>query len=135
MLVTFALGTAVGDWTLEPTGWGPGASILLPATLILLVLGAWRGGAGPVLSFWLAYILTRPLGANIGDFLSADRSEVGLALGTMWTSVVFLGAILVVVLYLQVTGTDRTEVRAGLVEPVTKPDPDHRGSGAERSTR
>ena len=69
MLVTFALGTAVGDWTLELTGWSPGKSVLLPLGLILAVLVAWKLGAGPVLSFWLAYILTRPLGANIGDYL------------------------------------------------------------------
>ena len=111
VLVTFALGTAVGDWTLELTGWSPGTSILLPAGLILTVLVAWKAGMGPVLSFWLAYILTRPLGANIGDFLSADKSEGGLALGTLWTSVLFLGAILATVVYLQITGTDRTERR------------------------
>ena len=76
VLVTFALGTAVGDWTLELTGWSPGTSILLPAGLILAVLVAWRVGMGPVLSFWLAYILTRPLGANIGDFLEIGRAHV-----------------------------------------------------------
>jgi uncharacterized membrane-anchored protein len=109
VLVTFALGTAVGDWTLELTGWSPGVSILLPAGLILAVLVAWRLGMGPVLSFWLAYILTRPLGANIGDYLSADRSEGGLGLGTLITSVIFLGTILVTVIYLSVTRVDRTE--------------------------
>src|SRR5690349_8846710 len=71
VLVTFALGTALGDWTLELTGWSPGAAVLLPLSLILAVLVAWRLGANAVLSFWLAYILTRPLGANIGDYLGA----------------------------------------------------------------
>ena len=111
VLVTFALGTATGDWTLELTGWSPGVSILLPLGLITAVFAAWRLGAGGVLSFWLAYILTRPLGANIGDFLASDKSEGGLGLGTMWTSVLFLGTILAVVVYLSVTGTDRTERR------------------------
>ncbi len=110
VLVTFALGTAVGDWTLELTGWSPGTSILLPLTLIALVLLGWRAGVGPVLSFWMAYILTRPLGANIGDFLASDRSEGGLGLGTLGTSVLFLGTILAVVIYLTVTQKDRTEV-------------------------
>src|SRR4051794_40329993 len=68
VLVTFALGTAVGDWTVELTGWSPGKSVLLPLGLILAVLVAWRLGAGPVLCFWVAYILARPLGANIGDY-------------------------------------------------------------------
>ena len=109
VLVTFALGTAVGDWTLELTGWSPGASILLPAGLIVAVLIAWRLGMGPVLSFWLAYILTRPLGANIGDFLASSRGDGGLGLGTLVTSVVFLATILATVVYLSVTSVDRSE--------------------------
>jgi len=109
VLVTFALGTAAGDWTLELTGWSPGQSVLLPLGLILAVLAAWKLGMGPVLSFWLAYILTRPLGANIGDYLASPRSEGGLGLGTLGTSVLFLGTILVVVIYLTITDKDRTE--------------------------
>jgi uncharacterized membrane-anchored protein len=109
VLVTFALGTATGDWTLDLTGWSAGASVLLPLSLILAVLVAWRVGAGPVLSFWLAYILTRPLGANIGDYLASSRADDGLGLGTFGTSLLFLGTILVVVIYLTVTDKDRTE--------------------------
>jgi uncharacterized membrane-anchored protein len=110
VLVTFALGTAVGDWTIELTGWSPGQSVLLPLALILTILVTWKlGFTGPVLSFWIAYILTRPLGANIGDFLASDKSEGGLALGTLGTSVAFLGAILATVIYLTATGRDRTE--------------------------
>ena len=71
---------------------------------------------GPVLSFWLAYILTRPLGANIGDFLSAPRDEGGLGLGTLWTSLLFLGAITATVVYLTITKVDRTEERPRLIE-------------------
>jgi uncharacterized membrane-anchored protein len=110
VLVTFALGTAAGDWTLELTGWGPGPSVLLPAGLIAAVLVAWRFGAGPVLSFWLAYILTRPLGANIGDFLASPRGDGGLGLGTLGTSVIFLGTIFIVVVYLSITHRDQTEL-------------------------
>src|SRR3954451_6123587 len=110
VLVTFALGTAAGDWTLELTGWSPGRSVLLPAGLIAAVFVAWRLGAGPVLSFWLAYILTRPLGANIGDFLGSSRDDGGLGLGTLGTSVLFLGTILAVVVYLTKTRKDQTEL-------------------------
>ncbi|MFL6060824.1 MAG: hypothetical protein ACJ72E_06315 [Marmoricola sp.] len=117
VLVTFALGTAAGDWTLDLTGWSPGTSILLPLGLILTVLLAWRAGAGPVLSFWLAYILTRPLGANIGDFLGLSKGEGGLGLGTLGTSVLFLGTIAATVVYLTISRADRTElVRADVVE-------------------
>jgi uncharacterized membrane-anchored protein len=110
VLVSFALGTAAGDWTLDLTGWGPGPSVLLPLGLIAAVFVAWRLGAGPVLSFWLAYILTRPLGANIGDFLASDRSEGGAGLGTAGTTVLFLATIFVVVVYLTVTRKDATEL-------------------------
>lgn len=110
VLVTFALGTATGDWTLELTGWGPGTSVLLPAALIAAVVVARKLGAGPVLTFWLAYILTRPLGANIGDFLGSPREEGGLGLGTFGTSALFLATILAVVIYLTKTRKDQTEL-------------------------
>jgi uncharacterized membrane-anchored protein len=110
VLVTFALGTAAGDWTLELTGWSPGAAVLLPAALIALVCAAWRLGAGPVLCFWLAYILTRPLGANLGDYFGFSKADGGLGLGTFGTTALFLTTILVVVVYLTKTRQDQTEV-------------------------
>jgi uncharacterized membrane-anchored protein len=116
VLVTFALGTAVGDWTLELTGWSPGVSILLPAGLIAAVFVAWKLGAGPVLCFWMAYILTRPLGANIGDFLASPKADGGLGLGTLVTSLIFLAAILATVIYLTKTRVDRTEEEDRLIE-------------------
>ncbi|MFD7341357.1 hypothetical protein ACFV98_36075 [Streptomyces violascens] len=117
VLVTFALGTATGDWTLELTGWSPGVSVLLPLGLIAAISLLWRFGANPVLSFWLAYILTRPLGANIGDWLASPKvaqnpgDPTGLALGTFTTSLIFLGLILATVVYLTVTRADVTETR------------------------
>lgn len=116
VLVTFALGTALGDWTLELTGWGPGLSILLPASLLAIVTLLWRFGLNPVLAFWVAYILTRPLGANIGDFLGLPPDQGGLGLGTMWTSVIFLGAILAIVAYLTVSKVDQ-EPEGEALEP------------------
>ncbi|WP_328638329.1 hypothetical protein [Streptomyces canus] len=114
VLVTFALGTATGDWTLELTGWSPGASVLLPLGLIAAITLLWKFGANPVLSFWLAYILTRPLGANIGDWLASPKvaqpgEPTGIALGTFTTSLIFLGLILATVVYLTVTRSDVTE--------------------------
>lgn len=106
VLVTFALGTAVGDWTIALTGWGPGTSVLLPATLILLIVLGWRLGANAVLSFWLAYILTRPLGANLGDWLASPSDQHGLGLGYAATSVIFLVTIVAAVGYLSVSGVD-----------------------------
>jgi uncharacterized membrane-anchored protein len=119
VLVTFALGTASGDWILELTGWGPGTSVLLPAGLIVAIVIGWRLGANPVLSFWLAYILTRPLGANLGDWLGFPKDQQGLGLGTALTSVIFLTAILATVLYLTRTRADVIEEHEKADEPVT----------------
>jgi uncharacterized membrane-anchored protein len=106
VLVTFALGTAIGDWTLKLTGWGPGVSVLLPAGLIVSIVVGWRLGANAVLSFWLAYILTRPLGANLGDWFASTSADGGLDLGYGITSVIFLAAIVGAVLYLTASRTD-----------------------------
>ena len=83
--------------------------MLVPTALIALVFAAWRLGAGPVLSFWVAYILTRPLGANIGDFLGLAKAEGGVGLGTAVTSYVFLAIIVAIVSYLSVTKVDVTK--------------------------
>ncbi|HUS22524.1 MAG TPA: hypothetical protein VMZ66_11005 [Aeromicrobium sp.] len=115
VLVTFALGTATGDWTLELTNWPPAQSVFLPLVLIASIAVLWKLGANPVLSFWLAYILTRPLGANIGDWLASPKvatnpaEPVGLGLGTFMTSLIFLGAILATVIYLTVSRSDVLE--------------------------
>ena len=117
ILVTFALGTAAGDWTLELTGWSPGHSVLLPAALIAIVIIGWRLGAGSVLSFWLAYILTRPLGANMGDWFALPKNQGGLNVGTFGTSLIFLGAIAATVVYLAKTKADVTEHRGPTTAP------------------
>lgn len=128
VLVTFALGTATGDWTLELTGWSPGVSVLLPLGLIAAITLLWRFGANPMLSFWLAYILTRPLGANIGDWLASPKvaqpgEPTGLALGTFSTSLIFLGLILATVIYLTVTRPDVTETYEATHTPQLSANP------------
>jgi uncharacterized membrane-anchored protein len=62
--------------------------------------------ANAVAAFWIAYILTRPLGASIGDYLSQTPDAGGLGLGTTVTSLIFLGAILALVVYLTLTKRD-----------------------------
>jgi len=121
VLVTFALGTALGDWTLELTGWGPGISILLPLALIAIVTALWRFGMNPVLAFWIAYILTRPLGANIGDWLGLTPEEGGLGLGTFVTSLIFLAAILATVVYLSISKADVVEKSVDTTTPDVPP--------------
>jgi uncharacterized membrane-anchored protein len=101
ILFTFALGTAAGDLAAEGLNLGYATSAVLFALLIAIVAGARRAfKLNAVLAFWLAYILTRPLGASIGDYLSQDSDAGGLGLGTIVTSALFLLAILGTVIYL-----------------------------------
>ncbi|KUJ66009.1 hypothetical protein ACZ90_40775 [Streptomyces albus subsp. albus] len=107
ILFTFALGTAAGDLAAERLELGYRVSVLLFAALIALVAFAHYGfKVNAVLTFWVAYILTRPLGASLGDYLSQAREDGGLALGTVGTSALFLAAILVLVVYLTVSRRD-----------------------------
>jgi uncharacterized membrane-anchored protein len=110
ILFTFALGTAAGDLVAEQYSLGYGPSIALWGGIIALITLAhyvWRLNA--VLAFWLAYILTRPLGASIGDFMSQHSKKYGgLGLGTTGTSYIFLGCILALVVFLTITKRDQT---------------------------
>jgi len=113
ILLTFALGTAAGDLVGERLGLGYWLTALLVALLIAAVAASHLVfGANAVLTFWIAYVLTRPLGASLGDGLSQPRADGGLGLGTTWTSVLFLAAIVAVVTYLSVTKRDQAEVPA-----------------------
>jgi uncharacterized membrane-anchored protein len=110
VLFTFALGTAAGDLTAEKLNVGYWNSALLFGGAIALITAAhYRLKLNAILAFWLAYILTRPLGASIGDGFSQARADGGLGLGTTVTSAIFLGTILAVVIYLTVTKKDRIE--------------------------
>ncbi len=110
ILFTFALGTAAGDLIAEGMGLGYLLSALIFAGLIALVAVAHlRFKLNGVLAFWTAYVLTRPLGASIGDWLSQAPADGGLGLGTTGTSVLFLGTILALVTYLAISGRDAVE--------------------------
>ena len=111
VLLTFALGTAVGDLVDEKFGVGYWPTALLVALIIgAIAVSHLVFRANAVLTFWLAYILTRPLGASLGDGLSQQKADGGLGLGTTWTSLLFLAAILMVVTYLAVTKRDQSVV-------------------------
>ena len=101
ILFTFALGTAAGDLTAEGLSLGYAKSALLFGSLIgVVTLAYYRFKLNAVLAFWAAYILTRPLGASLGDLLSQPGTNGGLGLGTVITSAIFLGAILFMVVYM-----------------------------------
>jgi uncharacterized membrane-anchored protein len=110
ILFTFALGTAAGDLVAEKFSIGYGPSIAIWGGAIALITAAhYALKLNAVLAFWLAYILTRPLGASIGDFMSQKSHKYGgLGLGTTGTSYIFLGCILALVMFLTVTKRDQT---------------------------
>jgi uncharacterized membrane-anchored protein len=107
ILFTFALGTSAGDLVAEKLelGYLPSVGIFAGAIAIVAIAHL-RFRLNAILAFWLAYILTRPLGASIGDFLSQPVEETGLGLGTILTSVIFLTAILLLVVYLTISKRD-----------------------------
>ena len=100
ILLTFALGTAAGDLFAERWQLGYALSAGIFAASIAAVAAAYYARlVGPVTAFWIAYVLTRPLGASIGDFLSQPATHRGLGLGTTSTSIGFLLIIAALLLF------------------------------------
>lgn len=104
ILFTFALGTAAGDLATEALGLGFNVGVVAFAALIAAIAAAYALGANAVLTFWLAYILMRPLGASFGDLLSQAREYGGLGFGTIYTSLAFLTVIVALVAWLSFEG-------------------------------
>lgn len=93
------LGTALGDWTADTAGLGYDGGALVFGSLLLLVAAAyyWSKISHTIL-FWLAFILTRPLGAVVGDYLDKPIEAGGLALSRYTASLVLLGLIVACIL-------------------------------------
>lgn len=106
ILFTFALGTASGDLMAEGMGLGYVTTGVIVFAVILCATIAWRWGLNSVLTFWVAYVMTRPLGASLGDWLSQPVADGGRGLGATTTSLIFLTAILAIVVFLSVTKED-----------------------------
>ncbi|HTU15136.1 MAG TPA: hypothetical protein VMF31_08055 [Solirubrobacterales bacterium] len=122
ILFTFALGTSAGDQVAEAYGLGFFVSVLIFAGAIgLVALAHFRFRLGAITAFWAAYILTRPLGASIGDWMSQPTADGGLGLGTTGTSFIFLAAILGLVIFLSVTKRDQTPPE--LIDTEVMPEP------------
>jgi uncharacterized membrane-anchored protein len=97
ILTTFALGTAAGDLATEALGLGFRNGVLIFGGLILITWLANRARVSLVLTFWIAYVLTRPLGASLGDLLTQAKDFGGLELGASATSLLFVAVIIVLV--------------------------------------
>lgn len=113
ILFTFALGTAGGDLVSEQLKLGYWVAALIFAGVIAVIaIAHLRFKLNAIFAFWAAYILTRPLGASIGDYLSQPLGQGGLGLGTVGTSALFLVTILGLVAYLAITKRDVTPLEA-----------------------
>jgi uncharacterized membrane-anchored protein len=107
VLLTFALGTAAGDWTATSLSLGYFPSGVLFLVVFLLPAAAYRWlGLNAVAAFWLSYIVTRPLGASFADFMAGPPNRGGLALGMPPISMVLTALIVAVVGYCAKTRID-----------------------------
>lgn len=115
ILFTFSLGTSAGDLISESSGLGYANATLLFGTVIGLIFILYKyAKMNSILAFWLAYILTRPLGASLGDLLSQPRTMGGIGLGTTITSIVFLMTIIGLVTYLKINQKNESMVKPSL---------------------
>jgi len=116
ILFTFALGTAAGDLLAEGLGLGYlQAGLAYCAVIAAIAVGFYVFKLNGILCFWLAYILTRPMGASFGDLFSQSVADGGLGFGTIVTSLLFLVGIAAVVIYMQFShdGDERVAIASG----------------------
>ncbi|RWD69409.1 hypothetical protein [Mesorhizobium sp.] len=101
ILFTFSLGTAAGDLVAERFDLGYlNTGLIFGGVIAAIAFGYFALGLDGILAFWLAYILTRPFGASFGDLLARPVEYGGMGFGTTFTSLTFLGSIVVLVLYM-----------------------------------
>ena len=108
VLLTFGLGTAVGDTTAFNLGLGFAWSIAIFAVLILVPFGLWRRGLDATITFWASYVLTRPLGASIADWLGKPHHDGGINWGDGPVTALGLALFIALVAYLKITHADET---------------------------
>jgi uncharacterized membrane-anchored protein len=114
VFATFALGTALGDFTATALGLGYLASGILFGVVILIPAVAWwRFNLNPVVAFWCAYVVTRPLGASFADYISKPAHMSGIGFGDGPTALVFTLAVGVLVVFLAVVRPDIQQPEVG----------------------
>jgi uncharacterized membrane-anchored protein len=109
VIFTFAMGTALGDLLATTFHLGYLGSAFVFTGLILVPLVAWRLGANPVLTFWVAYVLTRPIGASYADYFGMPKHISGMGLGHGPVSIVLIIACVASFTYLARTGIDQPD--------------------------
>jgi uncharacterized membrane-anchored protein len=142
VIFTFAMGTALGDLFAHTFNLGYLGSAFLFTALICVPLVAWRLGASPVLTFWVAYVLTRPVGASFADFFGMAKDVSGMGYGHGAVSVVTLIMVVASFIYLSRSGIDQPEAAPpagasapagyGQPRPAQYPQPQHYGDPQPR---
>ncbi|AXK53428.1 COG4705 family protein [Pseudomonas protegens] len=98
ILFSNTLGTALGDYLADDSGLGfAGGALLIGSTIAVVVLLKYLTRLSSVLLFWVAFVLTRPFGATLGDFLTKPHEKGGLDFGTIGSSAVLAGILLVMI--------------------------------------
>jgi len=121
VFATFALGTALGDFTATSLGMGYLASGIFFFALILIpALAWWRFGLNSIAAFWMAYVVTRPLGASFADYISKPHNMGGIGFGDGPTALVFALAVFVVVSYLAIARPDIQQSPAASGRPASE---------------
>jgi uncharacterized membrane-anchored protein len=107
VFATFALGTALGDFTATSLKLGYlGSGILFGVVILIPAMAWWRFRLNSIVAFWMAYVVTRPLGASFADYISKARNLSGIDFGNGPTAVVFAVAVFVLVTYLALARPD-----------------------------
>lgn len=100
ILLSNTLGTALGDFLADDSGLGfAGGALLISGAIAVVALAKFYTQISPILLFWIAFILTRPLGATVGDLLTKPMVKGGLGFGTIGSSIVLLSILVCLVLY------------------------------------
>jgi uncharacterized membrane-anchored protein len=104
ILLTFALGTAAGDLAAEGLGLGYlQAGLVYGSVIGAIIISYYVLATNAILAFWIAYIVTRPMGASFGDLLAQSSVNGGLGFGTVITSIIFLLCIAALVSYMMLS--------------------------------
>ncbi|HEY1825778.1 MAG TPA: hypothetical protein VGG21_07450 [Acidimicrobiales bacterium] len=115
VFATFALGTALGDFTATSLNLGYlGSGVLFSIVILIPALAGWKFHFNAIAAFWAAYVVTRPLGASYADYISKSQSLSGINFGDGQTAAVFLVAVFGLVTYLALSRVD-----------IQRPSPEH----------
>jgi uncharacterized membrane-anchored protein len=118
VFATFALGTALGDFTATSLNLGYLPSgILFAIVIVIPALARWQLGLGSIAAFWMSYVVTRPLGASFADYISKPHNLSGINFGDGPTAVVFAVAVVILVSYLALARPDIQEPRKPASHP------------------